>query len=71
MERFTHKQLNERGDKDQCRVEISNRFTTLDDLDTEVGINSAWESTRRNITISVKESLDYGYKLTTYEPWLG
>jgi hypothetical protein len=31
----------------------------LEDLDSEVDINSARETIRENITISVKESLDY------------
>jgi hypothetical protein len=29
--------------KEQFRVEVSNRFAALEDLDTEVEINSAWE----------------------------
>jgi hypothetical protein len=32
-------------------------FTELEDLDTEVEINSAWEMIRDNIEISAKETM--------------
>jgi hypothetical protein len=57
MERFNLKKLNEVEGKEQYRVEISNRFTALEILDTEVDINSARESISENIKISAKESL--------------
>jgi hypothetical protein len=41
MERFNLKKLNEVEDKEQFRVEVSNRFAALEDLDAEVEINSA------------------------------
>jgi hypothetical protein len=47
MDRLNLKKLNEVGDKEQFRVEVSNRFAALEDLDTEVEINSAWEMIRR------------------------
>jgi hypothetical protein len=56
MERFNLKNLNEVEGKEQYRVEISNRFVALEDLDTEAEINSAWEMIRGNIKISDKES---------------
>jgi hypothetical protein len=40
----------------------------LGDLNAEVGINSAWETTRENIKISVKKSLGY-YELEQHKPW--
>jgi hypothetical protein len=40
--------------KEQYRVEVSNRFAALADLDAEVEINSAWEGLRENIKISAK-----------------
>jgi hypothetical protein len=43
MERFTHQKLNEVEGKEQHRVEVLNRFAALEDLDTEVEINSAWK----------------------------
>jgi hypothetical protein len=57
MERFNLKKLNEVGGKEQFRVEYSNRFAALEDLDTELEINSSWETIRENIKISAKESL--------------
>jgi hypothetical protein len=57
MERFNLKKLNEVEGKEQHRVEISNRFAALEIFDAEVDINKAWETIRRNITISARESL--------------
>jgi hypothetical protein len=48
MERFNLKKLNDVEVKQQFRVEVSNRFAALEDLDTEVKINSAWETIREN-----------------------
>jgi hypothetical protein len=59
MERFNLKKLNETGCKEQYCVEVSNRFAAMEDLDTEVDINSAWETIRENINISAKESPGY------------
>jgi hypothetical protein len=59
MERFNLKKLNDVEGKEQFRVEVSNRFAALEDMDTEVEINSAWETIRGNIKMSAKESLGY------------
>jgi hypothetical protein len=59
IERFNLKKLNDVAGKEQFHVEVSNRFAALKDLDTEVGINSAWEMIRENINISAKESVGY------------
>jgi hypothetical protein len=56
MERFSLKKLNDVESKEQFRVEVSNRFAALEDLDTEVEINSSWETIRENIKISAQES---------------
>jgi hypothetical protein len=40
MERFILKKLNELQGKEQYRVEVSNRFATLEHLDAELEINS-------------------------------
>jgi hypothetical protein len=68
MESFNLKKLNEVGGKEQFRVEVSNRFEALEDLDTEVEINSAWEMVREKIKISAKESLGY-FELKKHKPW--
>jgi hypothetical protein len=56
MERFSLKKLNEGKVKEwyEYHSEVSNRFAALEDLDTEVNINSAWETIRRNIRIPAK-----------------
>jgi hypothetical protein len=52
MERFNLKELDEVEAKEQYRVEISNRFAALENLDDDVDINRAWEAIRENIKIS-------------------
>jgi hypothetical protein len=51
----------------QYRVEISNKVAALENLDTEVDINRAWETIREKIKISAKESLRY-YELKKHTP---
>jgi hypothetical protein len=41
IKRFNFKKLNEVESKEQYRVEISNRFAALENLDAEVNINRA------------------------------
>jgi hypothetical protein len=59
LERFNLKKLKQVEVKDQYRVEYSNRFAALEELDTEVDINRAWKTIRESIKISAKESLGY------------
>jgi hypothetical protein len=68
MERFNLKKLNDVEGKEQFRVEVSNRFTALEDLDTEVEINSDWETIIENIKMSAEESLGY-FELKKHKPW--
>jgi hypothetical protein len=68
MQRFNLKKLNEVEGKEQYRVEVSNRFATLEDLDAELQINSAWEMIRETIKISAKECLGY-CDLKKHKPW--
>jgi hypothetical protein len=51
-ERFNLKKLNDVEGKEQFRIEVSNRFATLEDLDAKVEVNSAWETIGENIKIS-------------------
>jgi hypothetical protein len=37
--------------KEKYRVEVSNRFAALEDLDAEVEINAIWETIREKIKI--------------------
>jgi hypothetical protein len=48
---------------------VSNRFATLEDLDSVVDINCAWGTIRENIKILTKGSLGY-YESKTHKPWL-
>jgi hypothetical protein len=50
--------------KEKYRVEVSDRFTVLEDFK----INSSWETIRENVDISAKESLCY-YELKKHMPW--
>jgi hypothetical protein len=59
MEEFNRKKLSEVEGKVQYRVEISNRFAALENLDTGVYIHRAWETIREKIKISAKQSLEY------------
>jgi hypothetical protein len=68
MERFNLEKLNEVEGKEQYRVEVSNRYAALEDLNAKVEINSAWEMIRENIKISAEESLGY-CELKKYKPW--
>jgi hypothetical protein len=65
MERFNLVKLNEVEGKEQYCVEISNRFSSLENLDAEVDINRA---IRDCIKISAKESLGY-YEMKKHKPW--
>jgi hypothetical protein len=48
---------------------MSNKFAALENLDTGVVINRAWESIRENVKISAKESLGY-HELKMHRSWL-
>jgi hypothetical protein len=41
----------------------------VENLDSELDINRAWETIRRNIKISAEESLGH-YELKKHKPWL-
>jgi hypothetical protein len=68
MERLHLKKLNEVEGKEQYRVEISNKFAALENLNAEVDINKTWETIKENIKISAKESLGY-YELKEHTLW--
>jgi hypothetical protein len=53
IERFNFKKINE---VDRYHSEISHRFTSFENLDTEVDINRVWETVRESIKISARES---------------
>jgi hypothetical protein len=57
MERFNPRKLSEVRGKEQYHVEVSNRFAALEDLDTEVDINSAWETIRLKSKFQLKRDI--------------
>jgi hypothetical protein len=67
MERFNLKKLDKVEDREQYRVEISNRFVALENLDDDVDINRAWETIRENIKLSPKASLG-NHELKKHKP---
>jgi hypothetical protein len=68
MEMFSLKKLNQVDGKEEFHVKVSDRFATLEDLDTEVEINSACETISENMKISAKESLGY-FEFKKHTPW--
>jgi hypothetical protein len=57
MQMFNLKKLNEVEGKQKCRVEVSNRFAALEDLNAEVEINGSWGTSTKNNKISAKVTL--------------
>jgi hypothetical protein len=68
MEGINLKKLNELEGKEQYRVHILNRFTALENLNTEEDVNRAWKTIRENIQISTKERLGC-CELKKHDPW--
>jgi hypothetical protein len=68
MKRCNLKKLSKVQGNEWYRVEISNRFTALENLDTEGDVNKVWETIRENIKISAKESLGH-YEPKKKKPW--
>jgi hypothetical protein len=69
MKRFNLKKLIWVEGKEKYHIEISNRFPALDNLDTEVDINRAWETIRENITNSANKSVGC-YELEKHNLWI-
>jgi hypothetical protein len=59
MGRFSLNKLSKVEGREQYHVEVSNRFAALGNIAVEVDINRAWDTVRKNIKISSKESLGY------------
>jgi hypothetical protein len=54
IERFNFKKLNEVEGKEKYHAGVLNRFAALEDLHTELEINSSWETVRDNIKFQPK-----------------
>jgi hypothetical protein len=59
LRRFDLRKLDNVDVKEKYQVEISNRFSALENLDESLDINNAWEIIRENIKTSAKENLGY------------
>jgi len=56
-QRFNLRKLNEPEVREQYQIEITNRFTTLENLNDDKDVNGTWENIKENIQTSAKESL--------------
>ena len=57
VERFNLRQLNELEVRKQYQNKISNRFAALENLSDGEDINRAWDTIKKNIKTSAKDSL--------------
>ena len=62
------KKLNELEVREQYRIEITNRFAVLENLNDDKDVNRTWENIRENIQTSAKESLGL-HELQQNKPW--
>jgi glycine betaine/choline ABC-type transport system substrate-binding protein len=66
-EKFNLRKLNEPEVKNKYQIEITNRFAALENLNTDEDINRAWETIKKNIKASAKESLGL-HELKQHKP---
>jgi hypothetical protein len=67
-ENFNLRKLNELEVKNKYQIEITNRFAALENLNTDEGVNRAWETIKENIKASAKESLGL-HELKQHKTW--
>ena len=74
-ERFNFRKLNELEVRKQYQIEITDRFTALENLSNGEDINRAWENIKENINTSAQDSLELHelkqHKLRFDEEFLG
>ena len=66
--RFNLRKLNEPEVTEQYQIEITNRFAALENSDDDEDVNRNWESIKKNIQTSVKESLGLD-EFKQNKPW--
>ena len=66
-ERFNIRKLNEL-DIRKHQIEVSNRFSPLENLSDREDINRAWENIKDNIKTSATDSLGL-HELKQHKPW--
>jgi len=67
-QRFNLRKLNKPEVREQCQIEITNRFAALENLNNDEDINRTWENIKENIQTSVKESLGLD-EFKQIKPW--
>jgi hypothetical protein len=67
-ENFNLRKLGDLEVGKEYRLEITNRFSTLENVNDDEDINRAWESINKNIKTSAKESLGL-HEMKQHKPW--
>jgi len=67
-QRFILRKLNDPEVREQCRIEITNRFAALKNLNGDEDVDKTWENIKENIQTSAKESLGL-HQLKQNKPW--
>jgi len=62
------RKLNEPEVREQYQIEITNRFTALENLNDDEEVTWTWENFKENIQISAKGRLSL-YELKQNKPW--
>ena len=62
------RQLNELQVRKEYRIEIANRFASLENLSDDEDVSRAWENIKENIKTSAKDSLGL-HELKQHKPW--
>jgi len=67
-QRFNLRKLNEPDVREQCQIEITNRFAALEKLNCDEKVNRTWEHIKVNIQTSAKQSRCL-QELKRNKPW--
>ena len=67
-QRFNLRKLNELEVRKQYQIEITNRFSSLENLNDDEDVNRTWENIKENIKTSAKGSLGM-HELKQHKPW--
>jgi len=67
-QRFNLRKLNEPEVREQYQIEITNRFSALENVNDDEDVDRTWENIKENIHTSAKESLGL-HELKQNKPW--
>ena len=62
------RKLNEPEVREQCQIEITNRFAALENFNDDEDVERTWENIKENIKTSAKESLGL-HEWKQNKPW--